>query len=146
MSTSGMHRRHFEGRHLVFFPFFFFFFFRDGSFCQPTHRCDAHRKFFWWSLLKIELKLKVDTSVVLGVKGLNLLLSRPGRWRGSISARQGRWWASRSRTSWTAPAPSATRAATGASWTTPSSTSRPTGASTPRSPTHTGPSWVQLGE
>ena len=27
-----------------------------GSFRQPTHRRDAHRKFFWWSLLKIELK------------------------------------------------------------------------------------------
>ena len=43
-----------------------------GSFRLPTHRRDAHRKFFWWFLLKIEFNFSVkgDTCVLQGVKGL----------------------------------------------------------------------------
>ena len=29
---------------------------KDRLFCLPIHRRDAHRKFFWWSLLKLKLK------------------------------------------------------------------------------------------
>ena len=40
----------------LFFSSFFGTYPKIGSFHLPTHRRDAHRKFFWWSLLKIELK------------------------------------------------------------------------------------------
>ena len=39
-----------------FFSSFFGTWPKIGSFRLPTHWRDAHRKFFWWSLLKIELK------------------------------------------------------------------------------------------
>ena len=39
-----------------FFSSFFGTWPKTGSFHLPTHRREAHRKFFWWSLLKIELK------------------------------------------------------------------------------------------
>ena len=41
---------------IKFFSSFFETYPNIGSFRLPTHRRDAHRKFFWWSLLKIEFK------------------------------------------------------------------------------------------
>ena len=52
---------------------FFGTFPKIGSFRLPTHRRDAHRKFFfdYPFLNRIEISVKGDTSVLLGVKGLN---------------------------------------------------------------------------
>ena len=56
--------------------FFFSTFFGHnliGFSLLPTHRRDAHRKFIWWSLLKIELKFRWKgrpVSSCMGVKGL----------------------------------------------------------------------------
>ena len=41
-----------------FLSSFFGTWFKIGSFRLPTHRRDAHRNFFWWSLLKIEMKFR----------------------------------------------------------------------------------------
>ena len=41
-----------------FFSSFFGTYHKIGSFRLPTHRRDAHMKFFWWFLLKIELKFR----------------------------------------------------------------------------------------
>ena len=41
-----------------FFSSFFGTYPKIGSFCLPTHRRNAHRKFFWRFLLKIELKFR----------------------------------------------------------------------------------------
>ena len=52
--------RHFSGHNLI----------KIGSFRLPTHRRNDHMKFFWWSLPnnKIEISVKGDTCVLLGVK------------------------------------------------------------------------------
>ena len=48
-----------------------------GSFRLPTHRSDGHRKFFDGLFLKnrIEISVKGDTCVLLGVKGVNVIQS-----------------------------------------------------------------------
>ena len=42
---------------------------------RPTHRRDAHRKFFWWSLLKLKSKFFALRRIfaALGSKGLSLV-------------------------------------------------------------------------
>ena len=58
---------------IIFFVVFRDITYKIGSFRLPNHRRDVRRKFYWWSLLKIELKFrwKGTPCVLLGVKGLN---------------------------------------------------------------------------
>ena len=47
----------------LFFSSFFGIYPKIGSFRLPTHSRDAHRKFFWWSLLKLKSKVLLNDAM-----------------------------------------------------------------------------------